>query len=137
MTNKRIVSIVDDDLNIAELFYEPLREATGISGFRFNDPLIALKNFANNKDDYVLVISDLRMPVLNGLELLNKMKKINGFLRTILMSAYEVQNDKIFFQYVKKGIIDKFFKKPISITALRKEVNNQIHAYELSANFTE
>ena len=128
---------MDDDLDIAELFYEPLREATGISGFRFNDPLIALKNFANNKDDYVLVISDLRMPELNGLELLNKMKKLNGFLRTILMSAYEVQNDKIFFQYVKKGIIDKFFKKPISITALRKEVNNQIHAYELSANFTE
>jgi len=38
---------------------------------------------------------------------------------------------------VKKGIIDKFFKKQISITALRKEVNNQIYAYELSANFTE
>lgn len=50
------------------------------------------------------------------------------------MSAYEVQNDKIFLQYVKTGIIDKFFKKPISITALCKEVNNQIHAYELSAN---
>lgn len=80
---------------------------------------------------------DFRMPELNGLELLNKMKKLNGFLRTILKSAYEVQNDKIFFQYVKKGIIDKFFKKQISITALRKEVNDQIYAYELSANFTE
>ena len=80
---------------------------------------------------------DFRMPELNGLELLNKMKKLNGFLRTILMSAYEVQNDKIFFQEVKKGIIDKFLKKPISITALRKEVNNQTHAYKLSANFTE
>ena len=53
------------------------------------------------------------------------------------MSAHEVQNDTIFFQYVKKRIIDKFLKKPISITALRKEVNNQIHAYELSVNFTE
>jgi DNA-binding NtrC family response regulator len=137
LTNKRIVSIVDDDLNIAELFYEPLRGITGISVFRFNNPLIALKHFANNKDDYVLVISDLRMPELNGLELLNKMKKLNGFLRTILMSAYEVQNDKIFLQDAKKGIIDKFFKKPISITALRKEVNNQIHAYELSPNFTD
>jgi len=77
------------------------------------------------------------MPELNGLELLNKMKKLNGFLRTILKSAYEVQNDQIFLQYVKKGIIDKFLKKPISITALRKEANNQIYAYELSANFTE
>ena len=50
------------------------------------------------------------------------------------MSAYEVQNDKIFF--VKKGIIDKFLKL-ISVTAFRKEVKNQIHAYELSANFTD
>lgn len=69
--------------------------------------------------------------------MLNKMKKLNGFLRTILMSAHEVQNDTIFLQYVTKRIIDKFFKKTISITALRKEVNNQIHAYELSVNFTE
>ena len=41
----------------------------------------------------------------------------------MLMSAYEVQNDKIFF--VKKGIIDKFLKL-ISVTALCKEVNNQM-----------
>ncbi len=53
------------------------------------------------------------------------------------MTAYEVQSDKIFFQYVKKDIIDKFFKKLISITELRNEVNNRIHAYELSANFTD
>ena len=50
------------------------------------------------------------------------------------MSVYEVQNDKIFF--VKKGIIGKFLKL-MSVTALRKEVNNQIHAYQLSANFTD
>jgi hypothetical protein len=54
--NIRIVSIVDDDLDIAQLFYKTLRGIAGISVLKFNDPLIALKHFANNKDEYFLVI---------------------------------------------------------------------------------
>jgi DNA-binding NtrC family response regulator len=71
--NKRIVSIVDDEIYTAKLFREALREnIDGISVFSFNDPITALEHFTENKDDFALVISDLRMPGLNGLELLKK-----------------------------------------------------------------
>ncbi|MDW0269550.1 MAG: response regulator, partial [Nitrososphaeraceae archaeon] len=82
--NEKIVSVVDDDLNTTELFHVALSEnIDGISVVSFNDPVIALEHFAANKDAYVLVISDLRMPGLNGLELLKKVKSSNPKVRTI------------------------------------------------------
>ena len=83
-TNKRIVSIVDDDIYIAQLFHQALSEnIDGISVFSFNDPIMAFEHFTENKENYALVISDLRMPGLNGLELLKKVKDSNPKVRTI------------------------------------------------------
>lgn len=62
---------------------------------------------------YVLVISAL-MPGIIGLELLMKIKKVNAYARTILMSEYEV-NDKLFHQYLNEKIIDKFIIKAINL----------------------
>ena len=91
-TNERIVSIVDDEFHTAQLFYEALSENIDeISVFSFTDPIKALEHFTENKEDYALVISDLRMPGLNGLELLKKVKDSNPKVRTILMSAYNFE----------------------------------------------
>lgn len=130
-TNNRIVSIVDDELDIAQLFHEALCRIYGISIFSFNDSAKALEHFTNNKDKYVLVISDLRMPGINGFELLKKMKTVNASVRTILMNEYEL-NDKLFHQYLK--VIDKFIRKPINLDELYQEVNNQVHAFQLIIN---
>ena len=120
-------------MDITQLFHEVLSRIYGISIFTFNDSAKALEHFTDNKDEYVLVISELSMPGINGLELLNKMKKVNVLVRTILMSEYKV-NDKLFHQYLKEKIIDKFIKKPIDLDGLYQEVNNQVHAYQLIIN---
>ena len=38
----------------------------------FNNPVTAFEHFKDNKEDYALVISDLRMPNLNGLDITKK-----------------------------------------------------------------
>jgi len=43
-------------------------------------------------------------------------------------------NNKLFHQYPKEEIIDKFIKKPINLDVLYQEVNNQVHAYQLIIN---
>jgi len=129
----RFVSIIDDELDITQLFHDALCKIYGISVITFNDSAKALEHFTDNKDKYVLVISDLKMSGINGLELLKKMKNVNTYLRTILMSDYKV-NDKLFHQYLKEQIIDKFIKKPINLDVLYQEVNNQVHAYQLIIN---
>lgn len=130
-TNNRIVSIVDDELDITQLYQDAIYgKINGISVVCFNNPVTALEHFIENKKDYALVISDLRMPNLNGLDLLHKIKMINSNVRTILVSAYEVKEDEVFQKYTKEGIIDLFIGKPIPIDWLRQKVREQIEAYE-------
>jgi DNA-binding NtrC family response regulator len=132
--NEKIVSVVDDDLNTTELFHVALSEnIDGISVVSFNDPVIALEHFAANKDDYVLVISDLRMPGLNGLELLKKVKSSNSKVRTILMSAYNFDEDLLFLKYMEEGIIDSSIDKPVSINSLCQRVRDELENYQVNS----
>jgi DNA-binding NtrC family response regulator len=134
-SNIRIVSIVDDELDITQLYQDAIYgHINGISVVCFNNPVTALEHFIENKKDYALVISDLRMPNLNGLDLLSKIKMINPNVRTILVSAYEVKEDKIFQKYMKDGTIDLFIEKPIPIDWLRQKVREQVEAYEKRIN---
>jgi len=127
----RIVSIIDDELDITQLYQDAIYgHIEGISVVCFNNPVTALEHFIENKKDYALVISDLRMPNLNGLDLLSKIKMLNSNVRTILVSAYEVKEDEVFQKYMKEGIIDLFIEKPIPIDWLRQKVREQIKAYE-------
>lgn len=98
--------------------------------FGFTDPISALEHFHMNKDAYVLVISDFSMPGLNGMELLKKMKDTNKHVRTILMTAFEIE-DSIFSDYTKREIINSFLQKPVRLTDLIEEVHTQIHTYEI------
>lgn len=95
VTSKRLVAIVDDENDINVLFRDALQRIAGISIFTFTDPKLALEHFTINKAQYVLVISDLRMPGINGMELIKKIKDTNPFSRTILMTAFEI-DDKLF-----------------------------------------
>ena len=135
VANKKIVSVVDDDLNTTELFHIALSEnIDGISVVSFNDPIIALEHFVANKDAYVLVIADLRMPSLNGLELLKKVKSSNPKVRTLLMSAYNFDEDLLFLKYMEEGIIDSSLDKPVTMNRLYQRVLEQLNAYEAGVN---
>ncbi|MDW0173052.1 MAG: response regulator [Nitrososphaeraceae archaeon] len=132
--NEKIVSVVDDDINTTELFHVALSEnIDGISVVSFNDPVIALEHFAANKDAYVLVISDLRMPGLNGLELLKKVKSSNPKVRTILMSAYNFDEDLLFLKYMEEGTIDSSIDKPITINRLCQRVRDELENYQVNS----
>ena len=126
-TNNRIVSIGDDDIYITKLFDIALREnIDGISVFSFTDPVKAFEHFTENKENYALVISDLRMPGLNGLELLKKVKTSNPKVRTILMSAYNFEEEEKFQQYMEEAVINSTIEKPVTMNRLYKRVREQL-----------
>ena len=127
--NNRIVVIVDDDLELTLLFRAALKDISRVKIFTFTDPVLALEHFQINEYAFVLVISDFKMPGLNGMEFLKKIKALNPFVRTILMTAFEVV-DKIFRDYIKNKIIDEFLQKPIGMHDLIKEVDTQLYSYE-------
>jgi DNA-binding NtrC family response regulator len=124
--NNRIVSVVDDEQKTAQLFHSALNTLKGINVFEFTDPILALEHLKINKLDYAVMISDLRMPVINGVQLLKTVKDLNPSTRTILMTGYDIDNS-LLQEYTKKEIIDCFLRKPIELGQLLSEVNKQIY----------
>jgi DNA-binding NtrC family response regulator len=86
----------------------------------------AFEHFSENKHAYALVIADLRMPGLNGLELLKKVKTLNPKVRTILMSAYNFEEDILFPKYMEEGIIDSTIEKPVTMNRLYQRVREEL-----------
>lgn len=129
--NQRIVSIVDDEIDITDLFQDALSTyIDGISVVSFNYPTLALEHYTQNKQDYTLIISDMRMPLMTGLELLKKVKELDPNVRTMLVSALDMPNDPEFQKYLKDGVIDSFLEKPITINRLCEKVRNEVEAYD-------
>ena len=133
--NNRIVSIIDDDPGTTMFFHEALRSIPGITIFTFTDPVLALEHFQDNGYAYVAVISDFKMPGLNGMEFLKRIKEYNRFVRTILITAAFRINDNLFQECTKKKIIDGFVQKPIGLHDFIKEVDTQLQAYERQKKF--
>jgi len=119
---------VDDEPDILKLFQDFLSKIKGISIFTFTDPLMALEHVRMNKNEYVLVISDLRMPSLDGLELVKVIKDLNPLVRTILMTAFATKDD-LFQDYARQEIINNFLLKPVLLADLYKQVTKELRIY--------
>lgn len=133
--NRRIVSIVDDEIDISRLFEDAINSKlnghlNGTTVVSFTNPLTALEHFKKNKESYILVISDLRMPELNGLDLLKSVKNLNTNVSAILTTAYEVSEYNKIEEYRKKGIVDLLLPKPVTIKRLCEEVSNMVSNQE-------
>ena len=130
--NKKMVSVIDDDIYIAKLFHEALRQNFfHVEVFSFTEPVMALEHFTENKEDFALVISDLRMAGLNGLELLKKVKTLNAKVRTILMSAYNFDEDPTYQQYMREQVINSTIEKPVTMNRLYQRVEEELNAYQV------
>ena len=130
-TNDKFVCIVDDDSDITVLFQDALsKHVAGFSIVSCNDPVFAFEHFIRNQKDYAMIITDLTMPGINGLELLEKVRKLSPEVRTVLMSTCEVEKDPVFRGYMKQGVIDRFLQEPITVRRLCQEVENQLDAYQ-------
>ena len=123
-----MIAIVDDEPDILKLYQDFFTKIKGISIFTFTDPLMALEHFRINKNEYVLVISDLRMPNLDGLELVKLIKDLNPLVRTILMTAFAIK-DELIQEYLREEIINDILQKPILLPDLYDQVRKQLRMY--------
>ena len=112
------VAVIDDEVDLAYLFKEALNQIDGVEVFAFTDPLLALEHIKANHQNYRVVISDYRMPIMTGMELLSKIKDVSPAATRIMMSAFEVQ-DELFQEC---NCVDKFLQKPVLMTDLINEV---------------
>ena len=82
--------LVDDDRDILFTF-KSILAAEGFKVEAFADPNEALNRFTQADPSYYnLVITDIRMPKINGFQLYQRLKEIKGDIRVLFMTAFEV-----------------------------------------------
>jgi DNA-binding NtrC family response regulator len=118
--------VVDDDIDICNLTRIVLQKQ-GIEVYGFTDPLLALEHFRANCDSCNIVISDLRMPAMNGIEFLQNIKKVKPTTRVLLMSAFAVEGDPEYAGLFKQTKINGFIQKPMSMRQLTQTIKSHIN----------
>ena len=119
------ILVVDDDFDINNMLKMSLQKH-GYNVFGFTDPLLALEHFKINHSTYSLVISDLRMPEMNGFEFVKHVKKMNPKIKVLLMTAFDI-NEMEFSRVLPKPKIDGFIQKPISMRKLNGIIDKYVN----------
>ena len=92
------------------------------------DGLQGLELFKANQDDIDLIITDVNMPNMNGLEMAKEIKQINPNIPIIVATAFS--NSEYLLEAIELGI-DKYVLKPINIKKLLDTMAKSLLYHEL------
>ena len=112
--------IVDDDYDIVQVLKMGLLK-NGFLVEAFTHPEDALQSFKSDAESYCLVLSDIRMPSISGIQLSKKVKEINPNVKVVLMTAFEIR-DTEFSKVFPSTQVDGFIQKPIGIKELTDKI---------------
>jgi DNA-binding NtrC family response regulator len=112
--------IVDDDPDIVQVLKRGLQKNSFLVN-AFTNPEEALQSFKSNAESYCLVLSDVRMPGLSGIQLAKKVKEASPSVKVILMTSFEIR-DSEFSKVFPSTHVDGFVQKPIGIKDLTKKI---------------
>lgn len=112
---KNKILVVEDDVTILEMLNKML-SLLNQDVIAFNDPVETLNSIDNFKDTVNILITDIVMPQMNGIELYNKLKSMLPQLKVIFISGYPDDAYKELFNNIKPLI---FLQKPFTLEDLK------------------
>jgi CheY-like chemotaxis protein len=112
------IYVVDDEPAVAELV-AALLEIEGLGSTVFQSPLQALNAFRAANPRPKLLITDYRMHVLNGMELIEQCKLLEPELHTMLISGHASDDNVAAFAVRPEAFIRKPFRSIVLIAAVR------------------
>jgi CheY-like chemotaxis protein len=112
--------VVDDDADIVQVLKMGLLKNRFLVN-AFTNPEEALQSFKSNAESYCLMLSDIRMPGMSGIQLARKVKEINPAVKTVLMTAFEIRDNE-FSKVFPSTQVDGFVQKPIGIKELTDKI---------------
>ena len=121
MTQSPSVMVVDDEEELANLFRRIL-DGSGFNCVSFTDPLLALENLHKNQCKYTLVITDFRMPGINGIEFANEIRQHNQNVKILLLTAY-FDDDRLRTKDFINADFAEVIEKPVSLKVLQSKVS--------------
>ena len=115
----RKILLVDDEADVVSTF-KMILEMNNFEVDGYTNPLSALSNFKPN--EFGLLILDIRMPVMNGFELFEKIKEIDNGVQACFITAYEDYRDEFKESFPMLDEAKYFIRKPKAIEDLVNHV---------------
>tara|TARA_B100001758_G_scaffold243543_1_gene253445 strand:- start:317 stop:946 length:630 start_codon:yes stop_codon:yes gene_type:complete len=131
---KKIKIIIIDDHQIFGEGFCSLLEANNYNVKRvFQDPVKAL-NYLRTSNKVDVVFSDINMPKIDGISLIEKIKKINDETRVIMISMY---SEKSIVNEAFKNNADDYLSKNCSIDDIKQAIKNAFSYKKTKTSFIE
>ena len=122
-----LVLVVDDEPDVAELFRQQFRRDLRAQRFVMdfaNSAANALTRIAGTLDQaLILVLSDINMPGMTGLEMLPKVREMRPDVPVIMITAYgDPETRRKAIESGATGLLTK----PVDFTLLRSEIDSRL-----------
>jgi CheY-like chemotaxis protein len=131
---KLLILVVDDEPDVETLFRQQFRREMRAGRFVMDFASSAMQALQRIETDgaasLILLLSDINMPGMTGLELLPRVKAVRPDLPIIMITAY---GDPATLRRATEGGADGVFGKPIDFTALKAEIDQRLAAHGLPA----
>jgi CheY-like chemotaxis protein len=122
-----LVLVVDDEHDVEELFRQQFRRDLRAQRFTMDfatSAADALEHIANTMEQsLILILSDINMPGMTGLEMLPKVKAIRPDVPVIMITAYGDPDTK---RKAIEGGAEGLLTKPIDFALLRAEIDTRL-----------
>lgn len=118
------IMIVDDESDILSVIKRGLESKNDFMVDIFSKADDAIENFQNHPPNYYdLVITDIRMPKVNGFELYRRIKDTNPNMKIAFITAFEINKEE-FSKVIPSVDVTHFISKPVSISKLREKIKS-------------
>lgn len=116
------IMIVDDEADILSVIKRGLEAKKELEVEVFSSAEAALKSFeAHSQNYYDLIITDIRMPNMNGFELYRRIRELDISVRIAFITAFEINKEE-FSKVIPSVEVTDFISKPVSIAILRAKI---------------
>jgi DNA-binding NtrC family response regulator len=112
--------VVDDDSDIVQVLKMGLLKNRFLEE-AFTNPDDSLQSFKSDAESYCLLLSDMRMPGLYGMQIARKVKQINPNVKAVLMTTFEIRDNE-FSKVFPSTSVDGFVEKSIGIRDLTNKI---------------
>jgi CheY-like chemotaxis protein len=121
------VLLIDDDKDLLTVLKRSL-ELKGMNTDGFTNPVLAVEHFRNNAANYDIVVTDIRMPHMNGFEVARAVKEIRPNIKIAFITAFEI-NKPEFEKVLPSTSVDAFITKPVKQATFAETVKRLMEHY--------
>ncbi len=125
MDNQIRILVVDDEPKICHLIEQILK----LEGYQVDISFSGVEALQMiERYNYQMLLTDLKMPGIDGLELIQKSKELNPEIRVIMVTGYATVETAV--QSLRHGV-DDYIKKPFNISKLKKVLRQTLCTHKI------